>query len=346
MESLLWILAVLSLIGGILLGIAEEEITWAASGLVSFALLGGFAVVITILKEMSNQLYNVKDVLAKIAEEQNTIQKNLVSTNKGQRESIGEKLLEEQRKKEEEEKKRLEEQRRKEEEERKRQEEQRRKEEEEKKRLEEQRKKEEAALWAAAEETRIKKFRTFGEEVVFGKYPQGEDGAEADIAWTVLYTDKKQSLLISKYALDAQKYNQTFIETNWKNSDIRQWLNNKFFEMAFSEKEQKAVCATNLTDEKTEDKVFLLSEADANKFYGYKHYRSCQVTPFAENNGAYCNEVGKGWWWLRTMDKSKTNAKCVNVAGKIESVDVDNTDCSVRPVIWINTDLIGSAAGK
>ena len=129
MELLLWILATLSLIGGVILGIDEEEIVWVASGLVSFALLGGFAVVITILKEMSNQLYSVKDVLAKIAEEQSHIQKNLISTNKGHSESIGEKLLEEQRRKEEEEKKRIEEQRRKEEE-RKRQEEQRKKAEE------------------------------------------------------------------------------------------------------------------------------------------------------------------------------------------------------------------------
>ena len=213
---------------------------------------------------------------------------------------------------------------------------------EEQKRLEEQRKKDEIALFAAAEKTRISKFHEIGEEVVFGKYPQEESGIKTELVWSVLNTEGNKTLLISKLALDSQKYNQECVETSWEKCSLRKWLNKDFFETAFSEDEKKAVCITKLSDEKTEDKIFLLNEAEINQYYVYKQYRPCQITPYAQEKGAYCNNIGRGWWWLRTIGKNKNNALCVETAGNIKSVDVDNSDCAVRPVMWIDTNLLSA----
>ncbi len=62
MGTLLWILAILSLIGGFFAAIGEEEFVWLAGGLVSFALLGGFATVIARLTE-------IRDTLDRISKE-------------------------------------------------------------------------------------------------------------------------------------------------------------------------------------------------------------------------------------------------------------------------------------
>ena len=70
MDVLLWILATASLIGGIYLGVEEEEILWFASGLVSFAVLGGFASVIGNLKEISSKLTDVKGELTQLRAEE------------------------------------------------------------------------------------------------------------------------------------------------------------------------------------------------------------------------------------------------------------------------------------
>ncbi len=83
MDVLLWILAVVSLIGGIYLGIDEEEFIWFASGLVSFAVLGGFASVISNLKDISSKLTDVKGELTQLRSNENKtqIQNNPESTN-------------------------------------------------------------------------------------------------------------------------------------------------------------------------------------------------------------------------------------------------------------------------
>ena len=52
MAVMLGILAAISLVGGFLLALTDENIVWAVSGIVSFAVLGGFASILTFLKEI------------------------------------------------------------------------------------------------------------------------------------------------------------------------------------------------------------------------------------------------------------------------------------------------------
>ncbi len=194
-------------------------------------------------------------------------------------------------------------------------------------------------LWSEAEEARLSKFSIIGEEVVFGNYPQEED-ADTGVTWVVLDTNENLSLLISKYALDAYQYNNDCINTSWEKCDLRKWLNHEFVDTAFSTIEQSAICTSTLQDVNTEDRIFLLSESETKQYYIYNHRRLCQITPYAESRGAFCNAIGRGWWWIRTIGEKENEAKCIDAEGKFRSIDVDNSDCSVRPALWVDTDLL------
>ena len=69
-----------------------------------------------------------------------------------------------------------------------------------------------------------------GDIIEFGSYPYEADGTEKTIKGQILkkYNDGT-ALVISKYALDALRYNETSINITWEKSTIRKWLNNDFY---------------------------------------------------------------------------------------------------------------------
>ena len=69
MDVVLWIIAGLSLIGGTFMALDEKRVVWFVSGIISFALFGGFASVVGLLKEQLSKLSEVKDELAQLRQE-------------------------------------------------------------------------------------------------------------------------------------------------------------------------------------------------------------------------------------------------------------------------------------
>lgn len=92
----------------------------------------------------------------------------------------------------------------------------------------------------------------------------------------------------------------------------------------------------------TEDKVFLLSIEEANRYFKYDSERQCVSTEYAKANGAYTYEIDGAsncFWWLRSQGGySNKSASVVNSDGTVSkygnAVD-DNRDC-VRPAMWIS----------
>ena len=75
-----------------------------------------------------------------------------------------------------------------------------------------------------------------GEHIMYGSY-QGEA-----IEWRVLDKKGDEVLLLSEYGLDAQPFDTSGKErVLWKDSTIRKWLNNDFYNSAFSEKEKEYI---------------------------------------------------------------------------------------------------------
>ena len=131
-----------------------------------------------------------------------------------------------------------------------------------------------------------------GETIEFGNYPQDKDGTEKPIKWIVMKNEGNQVLLLSKYVLDAKPYNEELEDVTWETSDIRQWLNNEFYTTAFN-KTEKAKIQTSLIKNEyndTEDKVFLLSEKEAETLFSNDDERIANPTGYAEKSGVYVNE--------------------------------------------------------
>ena len=111
-----------------------------------------------------------------------------------------------------------------------------------------------------------------GDCVLFGAYEQDNDASNGkeDIEWLVLSKEDDRVLLISRYALDYQRYNETKAAVSWETCTLRKWLNDSFLNAAFSAEEQERIQDTALfASEDAEegassgsgaaDKVFLLN---------------------------------------------------------------------------------------
>ena len=188
-----------------------------------------------------------------------------------------------------------------------------------------------------------------GETIEFGNYPQEEDGTEKPIEWIVMKKEGNQVLLLSKYVLDAKPYNEEVEEVTWETSDIRKWLNNEFYTTAFNKAEKAKIRTSLIKNEDnsmygtsggndTEDKVFLLSEKEAETLFSNDDERIAKATGYAEKSGVYVNEEKAAWWWLRSPGDDSGSAAKVDNDGWVNrnGYDVDSRNDGVRPALHLN----------
>ena len=207
---------------------------------------------------------------------------------------------------------------------------------------------------------------TIGNIITFGTYPQTAAGTDkTPIEWLVLDRDGDKALLISRYGLDAQPYNTEFAEVTWETCTLRTWLNETFMNKAFTSEEQKGIVLTNVDNSKsqgysewdndggnnTQDKIFLLSYAEANKYFDVtlnddNNTKSrVEPTAYAIAQGAYTSSSNKtasgeeaGAWWLRSPGYYQYGAAYVYPYGSLLSSSVYYDDVCVRPALWVNLE--------
>ena len=188
-----------------------------------------------------------------------------------------------------------------------------------------------------------------GETTEFGNYPQDKDGTEKPIEWIVMKNEGNQVLLLSKYVLDVKPYNEEWEGVTWQTSDIRQWLNNEFYTTAFNKTEKAKIQTSLIKNEDnseygtsggndTEDKVFLLSEKEAETLFLNNEERIAKATEYAEKSGVYVNEEKAAWWWLRSPGDDSDYAAEVNYVGWVSRHGsyVDGNNDGVRPALHLN----------
>ena len=167
-----------------------------------------------------------------------------------------------------------------------------------------------------------------GDIIEFGSYPFESDGTKKPIEWRILerYSDDT-ALLISKYCLDAMRFDSS--SNNWEQSEIRQWLNNKFYNATFKDEEKNAI----IKNREAGCKVFLLSEEEAGQYFKNDNDRKAYPTPYAEGRGG-----SSCWWWLRSPGYDQNYAASVNYFGFVDSTGyyVDNDSPAVRVALKIN----------
>ena len=188
-----------------------------------------------------------------------------------------------------------------------------------------------------------------GEAIKFGNYPQDKDGTEKPIKWIVMKNEGNQVLLLSKYVLDTKPYNKELEKVTWETSDIRQWLNNEFYTTAFNKAEKVKIQTSLIKNEDnsehgtsggndTEDKVFLLSEKEAETLFSNDDERIAKATGYAEKSGVYVNEKKESMWWLRSPGSDSYGAAGVRSYGRVSrdgNIVYDNSG-GVRPALHLN----------
>ena len=186
--------------------------------------------------------------------------------------------------------------------------------------------------------------------IAFGRYPQASNNESALIEWLVLKNDGSKALLISKYALDCQRYNTSGRDVTWETCTLRRWLNGSFINSAFSAEEQKQILHTTVTADRnpssntdpgnnTTDKVFLLSRAECSQYLVLCDARSCEGTAYCFAQGAAQQDVYVGCrWWLRSPADYSGCVICVNDNGTYASAGCStfSDGITVRPALWIN----------
>ena len=185
-----------------------------------------------------------------------------------------------------------------------------------------------------------------GDTYILGDYYDGSTGTRRHISWDVI--DKKGSriLVISSSILDCIKYDSRLVKTDWSNCTLRTWLNGTFYANAFYNKEKSMISSTTLSAHKnplyntdqgnaTQDKIFVLSAEEVEKYLQNKNDRIC----YAANYTLY---YGINEWWLRTTGGDQVHAAYVDEDGDISyyGTSVANGRCGVRPAMWIDLSKI------
>jgi len=195
-----------------------------------------------------------------------------------------------------------------------------------------------------------------GDYVFFGAYEQDNNTVNGKeyVEWLVLAKEGNKVLVISKYALDCQQYNTSYTGITWETCLLRKWLNGTFINDAFSAEEQAMIPTVTVSADEnpdyctdpgnaTQDKVFLVSITEANKYFKSEEARKCAPTDYAIARGVYTSDRYKTgsratcWWWLRSVGSSQDRAALVPDVGDVNVFGyyVDYVNYAVRPALWI-----------
>ncbi len=165
-----------------------------------------------------------------------------------------------------------------------------------------------------------------GDVLRFGTYN------DETIEWLVLDKKENKALMISKDVLFNKAYNDKYSDVTWGNCTLRSYLNNDFYNTAFSKEEKNLIAKSKIENpdnpdygteggNDTEDYIFLLSIEEANMYFKTGEDRSCGNK-----------------WWLRSPGESQNLAAYVKYYGNIYYYGeiVGYSGVGVRPALWLD----------
>ena len=205
----------------------------------------------------------------------------------------------------------------------------------------------------------ILKTASVGDYISFGTYEQDNDetNGKEDIEWMVLDKEEDKLLVISRYALDCKPFHSPVRSVTWDSCSLRAWLNDSFTNNAFTAEAINRICLSNVKADTnkiykntpgkdTDDRVFLLSASEIDKYLRTYTDKECIPTDYAIAKGATTDssylldgEV-TCWWWLRTAGNGNRFATCVwsNGSVYVDGFRVDEKGVAVRPAMWISLE--------
>ena len=190
------------------------------------------------------------------------------------------------------------------------------------------------------------------------------------ISWTIINDNNSSGalFLLSDLIIDSQQYNsdvkskkvngETIYANNYAESKIRAWLNDNFYNTAFSSQQKTIIRNTTVNNNaqgtgiadnsfactNTTDKIFLLSYDEANRVE--LDVLKKKVTDYAKIQGisaalsaiSSSSQYGRGTWWLRSSFPEKTKARAIGFEGTpTTNKPVNYTELGVVPALKIKT---------
>lgn len=209
-----------------------------------------------------------------------------------------------------------------------------------------------------------------GNTFTYGKYEQDNNTSNGSepIEWVVIASEEDRVLAITRDSLLFTKYADTIMtDTGWENSYLRSWMNNDFYNEAFTDSEKSAILTSKLNNEAnsvyktepgcgvTEDKIFALSEKEVNTYFKTDLERTALCSEYALNRvydeygyGAAFRyaDSGTSYWWLRTPGVNGYSAMFVDYNGVPLEFGMANANYIVaaRPAMWISKEVAPYAA--
>jgi len=194
-----------------------------------------------------------------------------------------------------------------------------------------------------------------GDIIPFGNYK-----------WRVLDVQGSEALIITEDVIEVRPYNEEFTDVTWETCDLRKYLNSEFLRKFTKEQQGRIVEKRTANPNNmwygtkggsdTQDKVFLLSLEDVDKYFGdsgdylnkrRKKYDNGKWIADSDGYGfsnshdddRIANYEGKAcWWWLRSPGDIIGGAAFVSYVGYVlvngDHVN-DNDLYGVRPALWL-----------
>jgi len=200
----------------------------------------------------------------------------------------------------------------------------------------------------------------------------GDDNFDfANMKWQVLDVDtiNRRALLLSKIVLEEKRYHHSLEATNWADSELRNYLNEKFLNDRFAQVDKDRIIKSALKNDKnqwydtdggesTADYIFLLSVDEVLQYFGDSGDLESNKR-WASKDGEWVLNESEGWllndefnnkriaatengtaihWWLRSPGHDGAYAACILLRGPIvmDGHDVNDTEgFGVRPALWL-----------
>lgn len=191
-----------------------------------------------------------------------------------------------------------------------------------------------------------------GEKMQIGNYMQNNSTYKSPITWAVLAKEDNKILLITDKVIECKQYSESENKSTWDESSIRTWLNDKFLNEAFTPEEQDKILITYVSADEnprfdvyqgasTQDKIFILSINEAEKYFNSPKERLCEPTDYVLAKRPYISNVdgvNSCHWWLRTHGKFDGSSTYVTSTGYTYEIGdgVTADQYCIRPAMWIS----------
>lgn len=193
--------------------------------------------------------------------------------------------------------------------------------------------------------------------VLFGNYYKDKsENEKKPVEWLVLDEQDGYTLLMTKDIVDSKGWvNNGRNDITWAQTDLRQWLNNDFYNAAFSPSEQSQMALFNAVQPQnpryktpagkaTVDSVSILNYQELIHYMPTNLERRAKPTGYAAEQGCYLNSEGDSAWWLRSPGPTATLPEHLASWGNLGARDhyIDDYTIGVRPAVWVKSDYLES----